>query len=78
MSSTLTKKQVSAILNQELNKTYLALQVLALLLLVQTIVLLLFGIVFGLIGIVALLTVYLEYKRVSNKINELKNKYGEK
>lgn len=76
----LTKKQVVAILTEELSTQYFGLQTIGFIVLLQTIALTLlwqFVLVIALIfGIVEALIIYSMYKKTNGKILDLKKKYG--
>jgi|AntAceMinimDraft_10_1070366.scaffolds.fasta_scaffold523357_1 hypothetical protein len=76
MKSNLTKLQVSRILKIELEKSFLGLQILAFLCLIQLISFTIFFNPLGLgLSLVFGLSLFYEYKRIINKLNELKEKY---
>ena len=76
MNSALTKLQVSRILAVELKKSFLSFQVLALFIFIQILIsIILFNPMTIAITIIMGFVVYLDFKRIGNRIDELKNKY---
>jgi len=76
MKSSLTKLQVSRILRIELEKSFLNLQILAFLILIQLFSFTIFFNPLGLgLSVIFGLALFFEYKRIITKIKELTTKY---